>query len=79
MPALLVPVVPVEPYEVGDVELGEEAADVALLGSADDLALEAVVPVELVEPYAEPVDAVPEPEVPVVDPSRLLWAEELVP
>lgn len=51
MPVVPVPVYPVEPY-VGEVELGdeEEPADVATLGSADVLALEAVVPVELVDP-----------------------------
>ena len=49
------------------MELGEEdeAADVAVLGSAEVLALEAVVPVELVDPYVEPVDAIPEPVLPV--------------
>ncbi len=79
MPVVLVPVVPAEPYVVGDVDLGEEAADVAPLGSADERARAAVVPVELDEPAVETVDAVPEPEVPVFATSRSLWAEELVP
>jgi hypothetical protein len=48
VPVEPVPVEPAEPYDVGDVELGDETADVALLGS--EAVLVALVPVVLVEP-----------------------------